>query len=64
MHTIDMGRVGVPLYTRMTDAEAVRVHQGSFEVDVVDLLAVLRVVHAVQPARRCEHILMRARTNL
>lgn len=62
--TIDVRRMGVPLHTGMTNAEAVCVHQRSVQVYIRDILAVLDVVQVVQPGGRRKHVLVRTRADL
>ena len=59
-----MRRVRIPLHPGMADPEAVGVHERRLEVDVVEFLTTLGVVHVVQPHRRAQHVRMRTRADL
>ena len=48
--------MGIPLDSRVTDAEAVGIHEGSIEVHVLDLVPNLDVVQVVQPDRCGEDV--------
>lgn len=62
--TIYVWGVGIPLYSWVTNAEAVGVGQRGREVDALDLSTGLDVVHVVQPARRSKDIGMPAGADL
>ena len=59
-----MGWVYIPLYARVADPEAVRVHERSRQVDIVHLVIRLCVVHLVEPRRHGKHVWVSARPNL
>ena len=64
MLTVNMGWVRVPLHAWLADTEAVGIHKRRVKVNAVQLLAVLGMVHLVQPCCGREKVRVRARLNL
>ena len=64
MLAVDVGRVCVPLHAWLADTEPIGIHEWGIQVDAFELLAVLRVIHPVQPRCGRKKVRMRASPDL